>query len=41
MANKRKVVAKGDKRQQGLLLPIKGDKTGKTDVPATAKRRQD
>ena len=35
-----KRVAKGDKRQQGLLLPIKGDKAGKAQAPATAKRRR-
>jgi DNA end-binding protein Ku len=35
-----KRAAKGDKRQQGLLLPIKGDKAGKAQAPATAKRRR-
>ena len=30
----------GDKRQQAMLLPIKGDKAGKTEAPATAKRRR-
>jgi DNA end-binding protein Ku len=35
-----KRVAKGDKRQQGLLLPIKGEKPGKAEAPATAKRRR-
>ena len=35
-----KRMAKGDKRQQGLLLPIKGDKAGKAQAPATAKRRR-
>jgi len=35
-----KAGAMGDKRQQGLLLPIKGDKAGKTEAPATAKRRR-
>ena len=35
-----KRVSKGDKRQQGLLLPIKGDKAGKAQAPATAKRRR-
>jgi len=33
-------LAKGDKRQQGLLLPIKGDKAGKAEPPVTAKRRR-
>jgi hypothetical protein len=31
-----KRVAEGDKRQHGLPLPIKGDKAGKTEAPATA-----
>jgi hypothetical protein len=34
-----KRVAKGDKRQQGLPLPIKGDRVGKAEPPATANRR--
>jgi len=29
-----------DKRQQGLLLPIKGDMPGQTQAAATAKRRR-
>jgi hypothetical protein len=33
-------VAKADKRQWALLLPIKCDKPGKTEAPATAKRRR-
>jgi hypothetical protein len=35
-----KRVAKWDKRQQGLLLPIEGDKAGKAEAPATDKRRR-
>ena len=35
-----KRVGKGDKRQQGLLLPIKGDSTGKAEPATRATRRR-